>query len=418
MYGFKESRHGYLRNAPKDIMERFEYKKDDSLDDFRFTFFPNRFNDMIGLWDNAGNLKDLQEMDGKVDQALRGQDVRGRRGIQITDNYANKWKALTSHRYSPFDVHGQGNELEEKLLAQRNKVIGERADAGYIEISDPDNKGKYIKVFTDRWVLDEVTGFQRAPTEADIRALRQRILATRRACKFGIEHVVNLFKQLKNCKDGGQIHYVLEGVNHEHAALNINTADENTTNNAFPITYSELRYIFRHWEECQAVTVFHNLQVVCRAPWDNETPSISGPWKQYGAYREKKIDDLVTAVTRALDTYNNNTTRTQRIFHTSSAQSDKARIELRRLLDQKPVDYVKLRETVRWALGIAPKTEGAEEQKLRQLKPDSRFAGNLRDEYLKWFEKYPPGRETRNLPISEAEDIVKNYRIDDKYFSA
>lgn len=105
-------------------------------------------------------------------------------------------------------------------------------------------------------------------------------LAIRRACKFGIEHVASQ-------ASGALIHFIL------------NRFDEGTgwsdvlnkkpvrarEREAVIITYSELRFVYKNWDQFKTKVVFYRFEgprdnptsfPSCAAPWEDSTHSVTG----------------------------------------------------------------------------------------------------------------------------------------------
>jgi len=117
-------------------------------------------------------------------------------------------------------------------------------------------------------------------------------LAIRRACKFGIGMVASDMA-FAGCK----IHFVLDGLNLSDVATKAPRAGYGGRT-AVPITTSEIRYVFRKWNDLRNTVIFYvNLNSV-NPPWeddwslqpvDNMPPNplraYKGQWDAYGQQR-------------------------------------------------------------------------------------------------------------------------------------
>lgn len=107
-------------------------------------------------------------------------------------------------------------------------------------------------------------------------------LAIRRACKFGIEYVMEF-------KDGA-IHYVLDGITMADVVSKAEMPINMAAQTGVPITTSELRYIFRNWYWFKDKVDQYNGLIFWRGynrtmpPWVNEP----APWIPYAAHRVNK----------------------------------------------------------------------------------------------------------------------------------
>ena len=103
------------------------------------------------------------------------------------------------------------------------------------------------------------------------------ILAVRRACKFGIDYVLNRYAS-------AWVHYVLdEIVMDEVVAKTVRPLFTGTT--GVPVTTSELRYLFRNWNRLKTANIrFYLNGSVVPAPW------VSDParWVPYASHRANK----------------------------------------------------------------------------------------------------------------------------------
>ena len=115
-------------------------------------------------------------------------------------------------------------------------------------------------------------------------------LAIRRACKFGIEHVA------ANTA-AGKIHFVLNRFDQGTGWLDllekkVVTAPTRTT---MVITYSEIRYVYKHWAQFSARTQFYRFTPSSGDPSvASSFPSCPAPWEDDSRYvdvpRDSSLD--------------------------------------------------------------------------------------------------------------------------------
>jgi hypothetical protein len=114
----------------------------------------------------------------------------------------------------------------------------------------------------------------------------RELLAIRRACKFGIEHVVTSHK-------GAYIHFAIDDIKMEDVVAQTTFGGSGRAGKAVPITTSELRAIYRnsHREEYKRRIIFYVKGEEKMAPWD-ENPNL---WAKYGAARLEKYLKVLEA---------------------------------------------------------------------------------------------------------------------------
>ena len=97
----------------------------------------------------------------------------------------------------------------------------------------------------------------------------------RRSCKFGIENLI------LNTPPGALIHFLLAGLDPVAAANRVEYDDK------VPITFSEIRSVFRNWATYQARVKFYddNYNLTPQPPWGQAPPE----WRAYAIRRLKKI---------------------------------------------------------------------------------------------------------------------------------
>lgn len=130
-------------------------------------------------------------------------------------------------------------------------------------------------------------------------------LAIRRACKFGIENVLNA------ASPDARIHFVLDlfsrvcGERMVQATYKLEIAARSRT--AVPITTSEIRYVYRNWHRLKDRVVFYYGFASEVAPWEDDTRkaawvgSDGNPyvytfrnlWGLYGGSRSDKYTEML-----------------------------------------------------------------------------------------------------------------------------
>lgn len=104
-------------------------------------------------------------------------------------------------------------------------------------------------------------------------------LAIRRACKFGIEYVVQV-------KGTGRIHFVLDKISMKDVIQKATFKGSGRSEKVVPITTSELRSIYRNWHrpEFRDGIIFYVDRSEVPAPWVSDKKL----WSEYGQHRVKK----------------------------------------------------------------------------------------------------------------------------------
>jgi hypothetical protein len=235
------------------------------------------------------------------------------------------------------------------------------------------NLGKPIAHMSDRQIAEETFFGAREPfvnTQVSSKI-------TRRACKFGIEHILQL---ASNYNEPCLVHFILdEMVQTEVAAKQVKTNGDHQPR-IVPITFSELRYVFRNWDRLADKVVFYRNQKVCPAPWDDDvTPANKQAWANYATRREQKQAGLRQKVWEAVDQYT--TERKKAYFKWRSNESLAAVNWL--LTNQLSASYAVLKTAVRWYLGYTTMDPG-EPGVGPPLKKGSKFYGILEKKYLEW----------------------------------
>ena len=97
----------------------------------------------------------------------------------------------------------------------------------------------------------------------------------RASCKFGIENLI------RNTPNGSLVHFLLGGLDPDAAAQRLAYDDK------VPITFSEIRSVFRNWTAYQARVKFYDgtYQETHNAPWVTHPL----PWRDYAIRRLDKI---------------------------------------------------------------------------------------------------------------------------------
>lgn len=116
--------------------------------------------------------------------------------------------------------------------------------------------------------------------------------AIRRACKFGIGMAA---QTLRWENPVARIHFVLDGVDLPKVA----SSGQSGKDRFVAITTSEIRYVYRYWEELKGTVIFYvNMEQVA-APWEEdwELESIKGKecmvssgFKAWESYGEKRLE--------------------------------------------------------------------------------------------------------------------------------
>lgn len=98
----------------------------------------------------------------------------------------------------------------------------------------------------------------------------------RSSCKFGIEYVVS------HSPPGRKVHFVLDDIN-DHDIIVKTVFPGYQGQLAAPITTSELRSVYRRWQEYQNHVLFYRAGNCILPPWDTNPA-----WDQYGMTRVNK----------------------------------------------------------------------------------------------------------------------------------
>ncbi len=123
----------------------------------------------------------------------------------------------------------------------------------------------------------------------------------RRACKFGLEYVANVHAQ-----HGSRIHFILDGLDMDNVIKKRKVTLRNKRSNHIqrvfvPITYSELRNVYRKWPTSdfnETIYFYDNFKHV-KAPWE-QNPSA---WKKYSITRMAKYRTTLEKLLKDDDYY-------------------------------------------------------------------------------------------------------------------
>ena len=147
-----------------------------------------------------------------------------------------------------------------------------------------------VTVFqADRQKLEREGGTQMAsfikatPTDHN-----QHMLAIRRACKFGVDYVVNFTK--------GRVHFVLDGIEDLDVVSKKGIEIDPAFPDYSPITSTELRSIYRNWDKVKHRVLFYRHGVTVDPPWEAE-PEL---WGIYREHRENKYEKEAVEASQAL----------------------------------------------------------------------------------------------------------------------
>jgi hypothetical protein len=116
----------------------------------------------------------------------------------------------------------------------------------------------------------------------------EHMLAIRRACKFGVEYVVNF--------TSGQVHFALDGVTDEQVVRKEPISPGWMMPEHYPITSTELRSIYRNWDKVKHRVIFYRNGGTVKPPWESNP----GLWKEYKTHRENKYEASAHAASSAL----------------------------------------------------------------------------------------------------------------------
>ncbi|HEX2887388.1 hypothetical protein [Vineibacter terrae] len=179
--------------------------------------------------------------------------------------------------------------LARKILANVTSVPGtdiyidELLKSRYSPISVRDNKSISRMPKNDNRVPGDYDAFVAMLKDALTKqtALDAALyLAIRRACKFGIEYVMEY--------RGGTIHYIIDGITMADVVGKTEMPINMGLQTGVPITTSELRFIFRNWhwfrEKVDDGLVFWFKDTPTTAPWITD-PKL---WIPYAAQRIRK----------------------------------------------------------------------------------------------------------------------------------
>jgi hypothetical protein len=112
----------------------------------------------------------------------------------------------------------------------------------------------------------------------DPKDYNEHMLAIRRACKFGVDYIVNFTK--------GRVHFALDGVRDEEIVRKEPISPGWMLPDHFPITATELRSIYRNWDKVKHRVIFYRNGGTVKPPWESE-PAL---WKEYKSHRESKYE--------------------------------------------------------------------------------------------------------------------------------
>lgn len=158
-------------------------------------------------------------------------------------------------------------------------------------------------------VFNSKKGTSTPRPEPEALASARYMLALRRACKFGIAFVATNDAFLSQ---GAKIRFLLDGLDMGKVATketlnrkgevllrDLGSLGRETIDSIYvPITTSELRYTFRHWDELQKVVYFYVAGNSVEPPWQadytttdcfsRQFTSCQGAWAKYGVQRSTK----------------------------------------------------------------------------------------------------------------------------------
>lgn len=116
----------------------------------------------------------------------------------------------------------------------------------------------------------------------------EHMLAIRRACKFGVDYIVNF--------TNGRVHFALDGVRNEQVVRKEAISPGWMMPDHFPITSTELRSIYRNWDKVKHRVIFYRNGGTVKPPWE-ESPKL---WNEYKTHRENKYEARAHAASSAL----------------------------------------------------------------------------------------------------------------------
>lgn len=107
-------------------------------------------------------------------------------------------------------------------------------------------------------------------------------LAIRRSCKFGIDYFV--------IAKGAQLHYILDGMSVPDIVSKKMYTNEVTKKDKIPICTSEVRYIFRTWNQLKDTGRLHFYKDFqqCLAPWESST--YMNTWEGWADYAIDRVE--------------------------------------------------------------------------------------------------------------------------------
>lgn len=293
------------------------------------------YNNNLALFSPTDNFDDIEQ-----------RMLEDRPGVATVpkpiDNYQSiYYSSIMSSKYTPKRVFGNNREVESKLRRE-----------GYHAMRD---------VFDEQQAL----------------ALSRQYLMVRRACKFGILH----FAQMSRSRVWGTepiIHFALDGLNMQEVVNNAKVTGH-VGREAVPITYSELRNCYRHWDEIREYVWFYKNYQSVAPPWVQDQTL----WQNYAAARATKMTRLFRRVQRALTMY-----RIGYVIHWGRKRETKYVMDqLDQILAMPHHEdtYKLLKQTCRWYLGFSSQPPVHGSLKFAEpLDADSRFREKLEEHYMNW----------------------------------
>jgi Domain of unknown function (DUF4157) len=232
LYGFAGPRQQYMTAARSVTSHNYEYTMDD-------------YNNYYGIGT------------GDVFRAIMGEPDTGAKRANMAAELEKRYKSATTPMQKAYYENLMGGRFKPQSVLDRSK--------------------ESLKQDAADWGAGQSGG-----ADPNLISL-QHVKAVRRACKAGIDLVTKL---------NGVIHFVLDGF----GDINLAAKKQTTKGTYIPITYSELRYVYRNWDRLKGKVKFYVGLHEVPAPWigrgniDDSDGLLTGKlaWREYGQKLNKQ----------------------------------------------------------------------------------------------------------------------------------
>jgi hypothetical protein len=246
---------------------------------FSVLFEPKRFDLVYGLGTERGSYF-YRLPDAKRRAALKEAFV-------MIDNYNNTLGLFKGYTFAnAADAERFGNVVKDRVNLQF--PVGHTGPAGQ-------RKAQELNRYA-RALLDSPHSPGVVASRSDARLAREGFpdrqqniqwKVTRASCKFGIEYVV------KHSPPNRRIHFVLDGIG-DHDIIRKARLTGHAGQKAVPITTSELRAVYRHWNVYREKVWFYRNFMCVLPPWETNRE-----WDKYALYRVHKYMKKLRAAMQA-----------------------------------------------------------------------------------------------------------------------